>query len=58
MTCGDCGEPITDRHPNWPGVWTTLVDIGPQCDKRSRPYPEEDEDNACGFPHRPSNAVA
>jgi hypothetical protein len=23
-TCARCGEPVTNRHPDWPGLWITL----------------------------------
>jgi hypothetical protein len=24
--CAGCGDPITDQHPHWPGVWVGLTE--------------------------------
>ncbi|MER5884563.1 hypothetical protein ABT160_12100 [Streptomyces sp. NPDC001941] len=32
VSCAACGEPVTDRHPVWPGVWVDLLEeSGPVC---------------------------
>lgn len=29
--CKECNACLTDRHPDWPGVWIELSEQGPQC---------------------------
>ncbi|MEV0267084.1 hypothetical protein AB0I49_37880 [Streptomyces sp. NPDC050617] len=61
LFCAGCGDPITDRHPRWSGVWVTPdSDFGPLC---GGPYTSPVgpkpllgmlTDEEFGTPHRPA----
>jgi len=37
VMCASCRQPITDRHPQWPGTWVTMEhEFGPACDGPQR----------------------
>ncbi|WP_331745270.1 hypothetical protein OG245_37385 (plasmid) [Streptomyces sp. NBC_01116] len=61
VLCADCGQPITDRHPRWTGVWVTPdSEHGPVCgEPHAAPAAAEPllgtlTDQDCGGPHRPA----
>ncbi|WP_331752689.1 hypothetical protein OG440_40360 (plasmid) [Streptomyces sp. NBC_00637] len=61
VLCADCGQPITDRHPRWTGVWVTPdSESGPVCgDPYARRVAAEPllgtfTDQDFGTPHRPA----
>ncbi|WP_434600185.1 hypothetical protein [Streptomyces sp. A5-4] len=61
VLCANCGNPITDRHPRWTGVWITPdCDSGPLCgDPHAGPAAPEPllgmlTDQEFGDPHHPS----
>ncbi|MFD9047828.1 hypothetical protein [Streptomyces zaomyceticus] len=67
VLCSKCGNPITDRHPRWTGVWASPGDEGgPLCDRslvaaRKAPrYPSPRlsrlTDGEFGDPHLPTGA--
>lgn len=61
VLCAGCGNPLTDRHPRWAGVWITPdSDFGPVC---GEPHAGPDTpdpllgtltDQEFGAPHRPA----
>ncbi|OEJ22600.1 hypothetical protein [Streptomyces subrutilus] len=57
--CEACGEPLTNRHPAWPGTWVCLAEeYGPRCDAFDDPFRELHELDAAGIggPHDPSTS--
>ncbi|MGW6016021.1 hypothetical protein [Streptomyces sp. NPDC055210] len=61
VLCADCGEPITDRHPRWTGVWVTPdSEYGPMCREpharstAAKPLLGTFIDEDFGAPHRPA----
>jgi hypothetical protein len=62
VLCADCGEPITDRHPRWAGVWVTPdSEHGPVCGEpyaapvaAQQPLLGTLTDPDFGAPHRPA----
>lgn len=59
VLCALCGDPITSRHPRWPGVWTGPRGDGPLCEEAgtdsAAPTPQHGwyTDSMFGFPHQP-----
>ncbi|MFF4858627.1 hypothetical protein ACFY2N_27465 [Streptomyces rubiginosohelvolus] len=63
VLCAQCRKPITSRHPDWPGIWTTPSDDGggPACEGPGRgvaprlPEPRLGwySDREFGLPHQP-----
>ncbi|MFI1510203.1 hypothetical protein [Streptomyces sp. NPDC020597] len=61
VLCADCGQPITDRHPRWAGVWVTPdSEHGPVCGEphaapvTAKPLLGTFTDQDFGGPHRPA----
>lgn len=61
VLCADCGQPITDRHPRWTGVWVTPdSEHGPVCGEphaapaTAKPLLGTFTDQDFGGPHRPA----
>ncbi|MFM9452488.1 hypothetical protein [Streptomyces europaeiscabiei] len=61
VLCADCGQPITDRHPRWTGLWVTPdSESGPVCgEPHARPVAAEPllgtfTDQDFGAPHHPA----
>lgn len=61
VLCADCGQPITDRHPRWTGVWVTPdSEHGPVCGEphaapaTGKPLLGTFTDQDFGSPHRPA----
>lgn len=56
VLCKTCDAALTDRHPLWPGVWTSPAE-GPVCNPDDdRPDPSDVEDYDCAAtagPHQP-----
>ncbi|MFB8143465.1 hypothetical protein [Streptomyces parvus] len=57
VLCALCGDPITSRHPRWPGVWTGPRGDGPLCDAAASAAPKPLHgwytDSMFGAPHQP-----
>ncbi|MEW1679456.1 hypothetical protein AB0O47_40320 [Streptomyces noursei] len=50
--CARCGQPLTYRHPIWPGTWISLDEEGPRCESYSEPFhPQHDDWVSVGAPH-------
>ncbi len=61
VLCANCGEPVTNSHPRWPGVWVTPdSERGPLCgEPEARPVAAKPmlgtlTDRNFGSPHRPA----
>ncbi|UXY33231.1 hypothetical protein [Streptomyces sp. HUAS TT20] len=61
ILCANCGDPITDRHPRWSGVWVSPSnDSGPLCEAPvpalQRPAPRLGwlTDAEFCYPHQPA----
>ncbi|MFE2943351.1 hypothetical protein ACFXKG_30505 [Streptomyces sp. NPDC059255] len=61
VLCAKCGEPVTDSHPQWPGVWVTPdSERGPLCgEPGARPVAAKPllgtlTDRDFGAPHCPA----
>ncbi|MFZ3573818.1 hypothetical protein ACOKM5_43530 [Streptomyces sp. BH097] len=62
VLCSGCDLPLTDRHPRWPGIWTTPTEVGPSCDAGgtgTSPEPRFGSltDRDFGAPHRPESEL-
>jgi hypothetical protein len=62
VLCAGCGDPITDRHPRWSGVWVSPGnDSGPLCEAPTPalqlPAPRLGwlTDAEFGHPHQPAH---
>ncbi|MFF9336915.1 MULTISPECIES: hypothetical protein [Streptomyces] len=62
ILCADCGDPLTDRHPRWSGVWVSPSnDSGPLCEAPTPalrlPPPRLGwlTDAEFGHPHQPAH---
>ncbi|MFF3350360.1 hypothetical protein [Streptomyces sp. NPDC002779] len=64
ILCAGCGDPITERHPRWSGVWVSpSSDSGPLCEAPTPalrlPAPRLGwlTDAEFGHPHQPAHVV-